>query len=1086
MKIQKKRLKLLLASLFCCGIFVFSSPIYGDETTVRSPEGVTVSGGNLSAEQIRTRYQDAQRIVDDFNGELYTTPERFEAPFQGSLLNNTIVGAVGERLNLYRDILGIDKVKVSTTQDISNVALVQHLYAMQKGVALLIAHNPSSPDDKSLGPFVKPEGMSQEFYDKYAVNSLRYHNTLAAAQLGKRTETYKSKVLGVIENWFNEGSGGPLVIGHRMVLIKPSAQSLEIGASSGPIKAVRDGKKVEFKAIQIAGQVGFNPRVQFNSDVYSFPSPGNFPNTAMTKKDGMWTFNFNHNTIEVTPELSIKITDEKSGKTYTETGFSERKEPGKLRKILNFGLRVEGSPSLGDTYGFDFGFNDIERYNGKYHVSISGIKKHGIPATVEYDVNFIDPLEGYKITPKPEPPKPQTDIKSMFISNLGELAVKPIYVGDNTPNWHQLTIMARLSNGNMKRLKLDEVDISGFDTNTPGIKRVQVTLKSNPKIKASVDLTVLEKQVTKIDVVSPPTNRQVRAGESVDLAGGRLKVYYSNGSTEEIPMDPSMFKTLELKNVGFENIEGNYKGKTFSFTIKVNPAPPKPTPPKEPNTGDGHGEGGHSPTKPVPTEPKDPPTGGHEGDKPTPTEPPTTGGHGEAPNPPTTGGHGETPNPPTTGGHGETPNPSATGGHGETPNPPTTGGHGETPNPPTTGGHGETPKPPATGGGSEAPKPPVTGGGSEAPKPPAGSGHGDVVKPPTEGDKDKPKQPEKNDSSDKATESNSTATKPSRRKNSIHKPNVEIKNPVVEEGSEKISKITRISGKTRIETAIEVSKKYYKNGAETVILVNGDKFSDILSAMPYSKVIKAPILYTNINKAPSDTLNEIKRLGAKNIVIIGGDNTVSKAQEKELKEMKYKVDVINGVDRYETSKMIADRIKSISKNKDVIVASGSSFSDALAISTLAIKNETPILLSRQNKLSEYTLAALKEYSKGKIYISGGEKSISNGIENTLSKYAKQGVKRLAGENRYETAVKIAQEVRPDSKVAVVVNGDDFADALVATPIIDANSAPILLVEKNKVTKSVSNYLEKSKITEGIVVGGEKSISDNTTKALGKL
>lgn len=89
--------------------------------------------------------------------------------------------------------------------------------------------------------------------------------------------------------------------------------------------------------------------------------------------------------------------------------------------------------------------------------------------------------------------------------------------------------------------------------------------------------------------------------------------------------------------------------------------------------------------------------------------------------------------------------------------------------------------------------------------------------------------------------------------------------------------VSRISGKDRIETAIEVSQKYFKNGAKTVIIANGTKFSDVLSSMPYAKIVNAPTLFTNADSIPVETLNEIKRLGAENIIIIGGVNSVSKA-----------------------------------------------------------------------------------------------------------------------------------------------------------------------------------------------------------------
>ncbi|MDU7142621.1 MAG: S8 family serine peptidase, partial [Anaerococcus vaginalis] len=52
---------------------------------------------------------------------------------------------------------------------------------------------------------------------------------------------------------------------------------------------------------------------------------------------------------------------------------------------------------------------------------------------------------------------------------------------------------------------------------------------------------------------------------------------------------------------------------------------------------------------------------------------------------------------------------------------------------------------------------------------------------------------------------------------------------------------TRVAGADRINTSVEVSKKYYKS-AETVIIANYEKFADSLSASALSKALKAPIL----------------------------------------------------------------------------------------------------------------------------------------------------------------------------------------------------------------------------------------------------
>ena len=86
-----------------------------------------------------------------------------------------------------------------------------------------------------------------------------------------------------------------------------------------------------------------------------------------------------------------------------------------------------------------------------------------------------------------------------------------------------------------------------------------------------------------------------------------------------------------------------------------------------------------------------------------------------------------------------------------------------------------------------------------------------------------------------------------------------------------------MAGRSRIETAVEVSKKYYES-ANTVIVANYEKFADSLSASALSKQLKAPILLVKKDQLDSVVAQEIKRLGAKNVIVIGGNHSVDKAK----------------------------------------------------------------------------------------------------------------------------------------------------------------------------------------------------------------
>ena len=279
---------------------------------------------------------------------------------------------------------------------------------------------------------------------------------------------------------------------------------------------------------------------------------------------------------------------------------------------------------------------------------------------------------------------------------------------------------------------------------------------------------------------------------------------------------------------------------------------------------------------------------------------------------------------------------------------------------------------------------------------------------------------------------------------------------------------TRVAGVDRINTAVEVSKKYY-NSADTVIVANYEKFADSLSASALSKALKAPILLVQKDQLDSVVAQEIKRLGAKNVIVIGGDHSVDKAKDSLAK---YNVQTIAGSDRYETSAKIAQEIIKRTGTKQAVIASGETFADALTVAPLANKNNMPILLVQPNNIPKATQEVLKQIDK--VIIVGGEKTISKEVENKLPNPT-----RIAGANRYETAKKIYEYGFKDRSEVNIANGTNFADSLV----IGSIDCPILLTESNEVPEATKEAIKDSKFEKVNVFGGENSIGESVVKEL---
>ncbi len=289
-------------------------------------------------------------------------------------------------------------------------------------------------------------------------------------------------------------------------------------------------------------------------------------------------------------------------------------------------------------------------------------------------------------------------------------------------------------------------------------------------------------------------------------------------------------------------------------------------------------------------------------------------------------------------------------------------------------------------------------------------------------------------------------------------------------------KTSRIAGVDRYTTALEISKKYFET-SENVVVASGEISIDSLSAQILSDELNAPILLVRKESLPNGITEEIARLKSKNIIIVGGNNTVGNKVFNKLEE-DYNVKRIAGVDRYETAALVAKEYFEISENsKSIIVANGYKYPDVLSSSSLSIKEQSPILLVKEQEITKVTNNFIKEFGIDKVTVIGGNASVGNGALNELPK----GYGIIAGADRYETAVKIADKAYPKTKEVLMASGEIEVDALVAGSITGKVEKPILLTKKNIMPKPIQEYIKGNAIEHITIIGGQATVNDSQFK-----
>ena len=298
-----------------------------------------------------------------------------------------------------------------------------------------------------------------------------------------------------------------------------------------------------------------------------------------------------------------------------------------------------------------------------------------------------------------------------------------------------------------------------------------------------------------------------------------------------------------------------------------------------------------------------------------------------------------------------------------------------------------------------------------------------------------------------------------------------------DKNKKKSEKIQRLSGDNRYETSVEVSEKNFKS-VDTVVLASGQNIADALVASSYADIEEAPILLTNKNSISDEVLDEIERLKADKVAIVGGQSSISSSVESRLKKEDIKVTRISGRDRFDTSDKLSQEVSRLSKkSSQAILVNGYKNIDALSVSSLATKEDLPILLNGRNTLNMSVKNRLKQMNEKKVYIIGGNNSISSDVEKELNRM-QISVVRLSGTDRYETSANIAKYAYKDFNEAIVASGENPVDALAASTLTGKKEAPILLTNKNKIPKSIKKIIEDMDIGKITIVGGENSITDN--------
>ncbi|WP_285115550.1 cell wall-binding repeat-containing protein [Leifsonia sp. fls2-241-R2A-40a] len=289
--------------------------------------------------------------------------------------------------------------------------------------------------------------------------------------------------------------------------------------------------------------------------------------------------------------------------------------------------------------------------------------------------------------------------------------------------------------------------------------------------------------------------------------------------------------------------------------------------------------------------------------------------------------------------------------------------------------------------------------------------------------------------------------------------------------------VGRIAGGDRYATSVAVSKAEFPGTAPVVYIASGANYPDALAAGPAAAKSGGPLLLTTPYEVPGDVVAEVQRLHPSSILVVGGPFPIWDAALDQLRAAVPGATVarVAGDDRFATSRALVSG--AFTTASTVYVASGNTFPDALTAGGAAGAQGAPILLVDANapRVDTATASLLSSLKAKNVKVIGGTDAMSTGMVASLTD-AGYMVTRLAGSDRYGTALAVNTDAYTHATTALLATGFGFPDALSATTLAGSTSSPLYLAPYDCVPRGVLADFTRLGVTTVTLVGGPAMLS----------
>jgi len=207
--------------------------------------------------------------------------------------------------------------------------------------------------------------------------------------------------------------------------------------------------------------------------------------------------------------------------------------------------------------------------------------------------------------------------------------------------------------------------------------------------------------------------------------------------------------------------------------------------------------------------------------------------------------------------------------------------------------------------------------------------------------------------------------------------------------------LTRVSGASRYETAVELSTLTHRSGAEVVYVATGNGYADALAGSAAAGRDGGPMILVPGTSAvlPPVVATELARLAPRRVIVLGGPSAVRSEIFSAVQAAASGATVqrIAGVDRFDTAAAVVAQASAhcgglSSGQRIAFVGTGLGYADALAAAAVAGAVGCPLLITRPDAVPPATASALGAIQSDRVVVLGGLTAVTPQTELRLASF----------------------------------------------------------------------------------------------------